>query len=1393
MKSFFAIFVVILLVIMPLGSLYSASANPSNSAYTQVGPLPGYVQQGQAPVDLPVLVSIAIPLENVAVLGSLLEHVSDPSSALYRHFLTPLQIKQQFLPTTKYNSMLDTLQSMGLPVIMSSMDSIIVVQATAAQVKKYFDSNVNIYSNGTDSYYITTGNSMFNGVHFIASNVTALLVEPRYANLSPTLQSANITYTEGGFSAKKLQDVYNATSLYTQGIQGDGQTIGMLDFFGSPTVTQDLSQFDKTFGFQDPIFAITPIVPYNPNLGVATGWSTEVALDVEMSHAMAPNAAINMYVTTGALPFVADIAPIINDDSVTTLSMSFSIGPEWLYSLVGGQLFYFNMFLPDLYFMLGSLEGITFLCSSGDAGGSGYSSGPAGNLGYPDDSPYVTSTGGTQTYLYTQPNGTNIFVQTAWSNPGYVPNGVNAGGSGGGVSFLEPKPWYQQNQQTPPSYPNGRMEPDLSLQAGINPGIFIINSGSQIVVGGTSGSVQALSGLLTLIAQSSGGPLGLLNPFLYSLGNNANAYAKSYDPITFGYNIPWTASYGYNLVTGWGAPNIGEINTLYNAQLPQPSLFVNVNYVNASGQSQLEFTPNQAINVSANIFNGNSVVTIGNFSARLVTLAGTSMITPMTFDNSSGTWNASLVMGQQSGEAYIDVNGASAGLIGEGFAQIFAGYLATFLQPTPTNPWTTANGLQVIVASTDLNGNPAPSRNLTMQVNSYSILNNSYNSVDTVTLVPANLTTFGNVTVANLTLAYPAGPMALILQGDTYGFLPFTNGIYLQTSVIVPEVNAEPASIAPGQSLTIITSPIAPINIASTTSLDSGGTVGSDVTTGSSVTAYLVNAARNVVASSALVSQSSGISGSLKIPVNSPSGLYTVLLQASYGSLTLGYTLGGLFYSNIWVSNATITPSITLSPSSLFMGQTAQITADIQYPNSQEVTQGEYTAIIYPQELQNTFMTIMQKEYQNFQLIPLSFNSTQNKWTGNILLPSPYNAGALSPVNDNSFLYSGPYEAYVTGISYDGVPTTTTPYAQKSFIIQPYVYVSNQVITSLQQNWGLALSGANITGSASLTQDLFLGSNNVQSTNTLISDSIINGTLNISNSNLTLQAVHGGNIVASNSSINLVNADLTTITLENSNISTTSSSYQTINPSPPTIQILTPQSGTNLKGDLNVTITIIGNNINTVTTYFNDQTIQTSNNNGTVSFIIPTANYPDGTYIIRAVVSQTDGINSNTNSTIFLQNQSSSTQSTLNSINSTQSTIQNQLNNQGTNLNSLTSGQSSLQTQLGNLGTSLNSLNSAQSSLQNQNNNLNNSLNGLNSSQTSLQNQLGGLNDNLNSSVNKMQNEIGKLNQSLNTAETVAYAGIAIGIAGIALAIGVTLRKRSQNPPANAVNSSSTL
>ena len=216
--------------------------------------------------------------------------------------------------------------------------------------------------------------------------------------------------------------------------------------------------------------------------------------------------------------------------------------------------------------------------------------------------------------------------------------------------------------------------------------------------------------------------------------------------------IPWTSSYGYNLATGWGSPNIGEIASLYNAQNPQSSLFILVGVANSTGGSQVEFTPGQTVQVTASIYNGAffTPITSGSFTASLVTLNGTSLSIPMNFDSASGVWNASFVMGQQSGVAYVNVNGTSAGISGAGSAEIFAGYLATFTSPTPTDPWTTAGGLQVIVTSTDLNGNPAPLQPLTMQVNSYSILNNLYSTQGTVTLQPT-IVSGVNVTEATLT------------------------------------------------------------------------------------------------------------------------------------------------------------------------------------------------------------------------------------------------------------------------------------------------------------------------------------------------------------------------------------------------------------------------------------------------------------------------------------------------------------------------------------------------------------------------------------------------------------------------------------------------------------------
>lgn len=223
---------------------------------------------GAAPAGLPVLASIAIPLRNLDLLSSLVKQVSDPTSPMFRQFPTDQQITQDFLPTAQYDSMMRYLSTTPLQVQFTALDSVIVIRGTVSQLNQYLGTGVNVFSNGTASYYMGSAQT-FRGALLYASNATYLFA--RQAITALPASGANVTFTGGAVTANQLQAVYNATGLYSHGINGAGETIGILDWFGSPTIGQDLKTFDKTFGIADPNFQIIPIGPYDPNLGAYTG------------------------------------------------------------------------------------------------------------------------------------------------------------------------------------------------------------------------------------------------------------------------------------------------------------------------------------------------------------------------------------------------------------------------------------------------------------------------------------------------------------------------------------------------------------------------------------------------------------------------------------------------------------------------------------------------------------------------------------------------------------------------------------------------------------------------------------------------------------------------------------------------------------------------------------------------------------------------------------------------------------------------------------------------------------------------------------------------------------------------------------------------------------------
>ena len=1199
------------LIVSPMLSTIPVSAGSAAQPLSTQMPR-GFRSLGSAPQGLPIVVTLALPLRNVAALDSFVVQVSDPSSPMYRHFLTQQQAESEFLPASAFDSLLAYLRGSGFQVLLTALDSEIVVEGTVAQFRSAFGAGVDTYTNGTYSYYATAGAPMFDGAYVYASNATLLFTKP--ATIATLRPSSNVTFTASTFSPKQLQPVYNATYYYTHGENGAGQTIGLLDYYGSPTIQSDLAQFDRTFGFPNATLKVIPVGPYDPGLGATVGWSTEVSLDVEASHAMAPGAAIDLYVANGALPLSVPLAKIVQDDSVTTLSQSFG-NYEWFYSissLLGGPAFMaLNALIPDQYYALGSAEGITFTASTGDGGGSGYSSGPEGNLEYPASSPFVTAVGGTQTYFTASLSGGQSYEQTAWSNIGFVPNLVNEGGGGGGVSILEPKPWYQSNQATPPSYPEGRQNPDLSLQAGVDPAVTIVDSGRLVGTGGTSESSPLLAGLMTLVAQSLNGPLGLINPFLYKVGNDPAEYQKGFNPVTFGYIIPWKASYGYNLATGWGSPNVGELGLLLNSTTAGPQLSILGEISNSSGRGQAEFTPGQQMDVSARIAEGGVVVSTGSFMLRLETLQGSSLPAPMNFDPATGNWTGTLTVGEQSGLAYVDLSGiAGDGVSGQAIGTVFAGYLGSLtvtgnLYSLPFDPWTWSQSspLGVTVATSDLSGKPEPAGSVSMNVEPYSIVDNIYSNTGSASLADAG----SGLATGSLTSPVPAGPVSLVLQGDTYGYAPTVYGIYLQTSYIYPDVAAEPGSVAPGQALTIIATPIAPVNVYFETSLETGRTFAYDVSVGSNVTASLVGPSGNTVSSTNLAYQTcaqalrvcnggaSVIYGQLSVPNDASPGLYTVMLHASYGSLTPGGNITGSFYGQVWVAGQAIKPSITISPGSehvspdfavgqsskgqmgeFFQGEPAHVVAKVAYSNGTSVKFGEYSAIIYPASLAGQYTTLMHEEYAGGQLVQLTFDPGLQAWVGNVTLPSRADQGVLSGLSLSAFDFAGPYDIFVTGLAADGTPTTSAEAAQQPFSVQPYLYTTGS-LTTLPQGTQLAFDDSTIATSGSLSGDLFIGSNNISRANVTLTDSQIAGNLSVAFSRVALVGVSGGDFNVTQSKIALKDSTIGSLLLNRSNVTLTDSSYRSVSPALPAISV----SGLSkpIGGVGNYTVTITGSDL----------------------------------------------------------------------------------------------------------------------------------------------------------------------------------------------------------------------
>jgi subtilase family serine protease len=342
----------------------------------------------------------------------------------------------------------------------------------------------------------------------------------------------------GGLTPTDVLAFYNLKPLRDRGLDGAGETIVLPEIDNLPNLN-DLNRFASKFGLTpfDPLLTIKR----NANWGTPMAPAGEVAMDLEIIHAVAPKAKLVVYLSSPRVgqadrafdQMVTDHLGSIISESLGECEPDASSGHRSLYAGIQNR---------------AVAEGMGHYVASGDNGAyeCGEDVGPTAS--FPATLPNITAVGGTTVFeslsgLY--------FKEAAWGAP------ISQAGAGGGTSVFYALPDFQKIVAQ--SAGQGRRQvPDVSANADPETGFSIVFGGQLIQAAGTSASTPLWAGTVALIEQDlkqkGYRAIGFANPALYWMGQNSSKLpAPPFHDVTAGNNLAYDAGPGWDFATGWGS------------------------------------------------------------------------------------------------------------------------------------------------------------------------------------------------------------------------------------------------------------------------------------------------------------------------------------------------------------------------------------------------------------------------------------------------------------------------------------------------------------------------------------------------------------------------------------------------------------------------------------------------------------------------------------------------------------------------------------------------------------------------------------------------------------------------------------------------------------------------
>ena len=341
---------------------------------------------------------------------------------------------------------------------------------------------------------------------------------------------------------------YNMPSALT----GAGQVIAIVAAPGSGNIASDLNTFSAYYHLP----LCNTLNPCFQKIDLSNGrtvsrnsdWASEIALDVEWAHAVAPAATI--YLVVAASSSLTDMFVAVK--KAAALPAVVAVSMSW------GSTEFSAETSATFDGIFAGYPGVVFLAAAGDSGNNG------SNQIYPAASQYVTAVGGTSIRSLAL---TSSSSEVAWSM------------GGGGASIFQAMPRYQVGYLGSSSLlalnHGKRAIPDVAYNADtMTSPVGVYVNGAWSAIGGTSAGAPQWAGIVALMAQNmqrKGTSLSTLvlgnsgfNNLIYQAKIIQNSSSSFFD-VTSGTNKAGRgvcalciAGPGYDDVTGLGVPNVGN-------------------------------------------------------------------------------------------------------------------------------------------------------------------------------------------------------------------------------------------------------------------------------------------------------------------------------------------------------------------------------------------------------------------------------------------------------------------------------------------------------------------------------------------------------------------------------------------------------------------------------------------------------------------------------------------------------------------------------------------------------------------------------------------------------------------------------------------------------------------